>query len=90
MENDREVIEMRDCTTCKFDRLDDGGMRYAICAQAHHRFLELSDGGIKHLTVEDCHAWKEKEKCSCWNCEPSLAMTDLFIITCKKCGRKLE
>ncbi len=79
---------MNDCSTCKYER----SLMY--CLQGHVRRIKYSDeGGLKaigHEPIENCHGWKEEEKCQCevWLLR-NFSASGIFDMTCKKCGRKL-
>ena len=47
----------RSCEDCKWNRLNPQGQKMIQCGQGHARTFQT--------TIEDCHAWKEKEKCWC-------------------------
>jgi hypothetical protein len=85
MENDEEVSQMGDCTNCRFDR------ETATCKQGHYRSWthELAEPSVK-IPIQDCHAWKEKEKEEC-PCEGlHNHYPGLIEITCLKCWRKIQ
>ena len=67
------------CTTCKFDQ------GHSICLQGHTRWPIWS--------MENCHAYKEKEKCECQKyIESHFIDKDVsacFELICRKCRRKL-
>ncbi len=79
---------MKDCTTCKWDIV---GLplsplyvgRRTICEQGHYRC-----GEGEGISIQNCHAWAEKEKCECVKkSEESFLPTTLFNMICKKCGK---
>jgi hypothetical protein len=79
----------KNCTTCEFDK------ETTICSQGHVRewYTEIVRG-LSQLPIQDCHAWKEREKekgCICSRVKIfSSASPDIFDIVCRACGRKKE
>jgi len=83
---------MGDCTSCQFDT------ETLNCKQGHMREWHHETGSEKGwpIPIQDCHAWKEKEECSCKRFintpAPSfmVGVQSLFKLTCKKCGRVIK
>ena len=74
---------MNNWTTCQYDH--NGGQ----CQQGHIRWNK-----DQHWIIENCHAWKEKERCKCYYFEhayyTSTAFKEHFNVVYKKCGRIIE
>lgn len=68
------------CENCKWNKLNPQGQRMIQCSQGHVRtFLK---------TIENCHAWKEKEICWC-NRLAFVSGMPAYWKYCPYCGRKL-
>ncbi len=93
---------MKNCTTCRFNNGQHGDRDgfTSICEQGHSRNIIINTflGSIeigKNIyrvpqPILDCHAWQAKEDCPCGEWSWKNRMPDIFDITCKKCGRKVE
>ena len=86
---------MKDCTTCVWN------VHSMFCLQGHVRqvkYKEMKADG--YVPIQDCHAWKEKEKeskpCECGEEFKGVdlimlrLLTPKFNLVCRKCGRVIE
>lgn len=93
---------MNDCTTCKFDTgtVFRGGLgsniwgSICLCDQGQVRLFYTQEEPHHRIPIQDCHAWKEKKKCQCYENhlldDVDEHMKNILKITCKKCGRVIE
>ncbi len=84
---------MKDCESCKWDvKSESQNLRMIQCGQGHARTFQK--------TIEECHAWKEKEKCWCEKVKNRMVFKGLDgggfeinpskVAFCPWCSRKLE
>lgn len=93
---------MKNCTNCKWDRLNPQGHERMIqCGQGHDRLIDK--------VIENCHAWEEKKECWCEKeGERRIQLHDYIYVNdglnsthyqmrppeipkyCPRCGRKLK
>jgi hypothetical protein len=83
-----------------FDRELNGDFTPGVCKQGHKRMwtntiVPLDSEPQVIIPIEDCHAFKEKEKCECYDVKfhpipSSGGIMEVFDLVCKMCGRKIS
>lgn len=80
-------VNMRDCKSCRYDSGTE-----PTCQQGHYRKREDIGPPVLRTPIQDCHGWKEREKCNCYLNEYTdfVRCKEILAITCKQCGRVIQ